>query len=72
MAHSKTLSRETLSTPIPASRFVSDLERLVRCDGDVVPFVIGSDPDSPLESDLPDEPSTGTQPKSLTYWYIDQ
>jgi len=41
-------------------------------NGEVVPFVIGSDPDSPLESDLPNPPATGTQPKSLTYWYIDQ
>ena len=37
-------------------------------DGTEVPFVIGSDPDSPLESYLPSSPSSGTQPKSLTYW----
>jgi len=41
-------------------------------DGTVVPFVIGADSDSPLESSLPSSPSTGTQPKSLTYWLIDQ
>ncbi len=41
-------------------------------DGTVVPFIIGADGDSPLESSLPSPPSTGTQPKSLTYWYIDQ
>ena len=40
--------------------------------GSVVPFVIGSSSESPLESDLPTAPTTGTQPKSLTYWYIDQ
>jgi hypothetical protein len=40
--------------------------------GSVVPFVIGSSSASPLESDLPTAPTTGTQPKSLTYWYIDQ
>ncbi len=37
-------------------------------DGTTVPFVIGADPDSPLESTLPSSPSSGTQPKSLTYW----
>jgi type IV pilus assembly protein PilY1 len=37
-------------------------------DGSLVPFVIGSDSDSPLESYLPSSPSSGTQPKSLTYW----
>jgi len=41
-------------------------------DGTVVPFIIGADGDSPLESSLPSPPSTGTQPKSLTYWFIDQ
>ena len=41
-------------------------------DGTVVPFIIGADGDSPLESTLPSPPSTGTQPKSLTYWFIDQ
>ena len=41
-------------------------------DGTVVPFIIGADGDSPLEGSLPTAPSTGTQPKSLTYWYIDQ
>ena len=37
-------------------------------DGSVVPFVIGADNDSPLESLLPSSPSSGTQPKSVTYW----
>jgi type IV pilus assembly protein PilY1 len=41
-------------------------------DGTTYPFVIGADPDSPLESKLPDSPSTGTQPKSMTYWYIEK
>jgi len=41
-------------------------------NGQVVPFVIGSEGDSPLESSLPPAPATGTQPKSLTYWFIDQ
>ncbi|HKY00404.1 MAG TPA: hypothetical protein VJL86_11835 [Steroidobacteraceae bacterium] len=41
-------------------------------DGTVVPFVIGADPDSPLESSLPSAPSTGTQPKSLTYWLTEK
>jgi type IV pilus assembly protein PilY1 len=41
-------------------------------DGTVVPFVIGADPDSPLESSLPSAPSSGTQPKSLTYWLTEK
>ena len=39
-------------------------------DGTVVPFIIGAVGDSPLESSLPTPPTTGTQPKSLTYWLI--
>jgi type IV pilus assembly protein PilY1 len=41
-------------------------------DGSVVPFVIGADNDSPLESLLPSSPSSGTQPKSVTYWYSER
>jgi len=41
-------------------------------DGVTYPFVIGADPASSLESSLPTAPSTGTQPKSLTYWYIEK
>jgi type IV pilus assembly protein PilY1 len=41
-------------------------------DGSIVPFIIGAEGDSPLESSLPSPPSTGTQPKSLTYWYIEK
>jgi type IV pilus assembly protein PilY1 len=41
-------------------------------DGTTVPFIIGADADSPLESKLPESPSTGTQPKSLTYWYLEK
>jgi type IV pilus assembly protein PilY1 len=37
-------------------------------DGSIVPFVIGAVVDSPLESMLPSSPSSGTQPKSVTYW----
>ena len=39
-------------------------------DGSTYPFIIGADPASALEGSLPSSPSTGTQPKSLTYWYI--
>jgi type IV pilus assembly protein PilY1 len=39
-------------------------------DGRTVPFLIGGDPNSPLETVLPTGPATGSQPKSLTYWYI--
>jgi type IV pilus assembly protein PilY1 len=41
-------------------------------DGTVVPFVIGAVGDSPLESSLPTPPTTGTQPKSLTYWLTEK
>jgi type IV pilus assembly protein PilY1 len=41
-------------------------------DGRIVPFIIGASGESPLESSLPSPPSTGTQPKSLTYWFINQ
>jgi len=50
----------------------SPVAGLVLLDGasQPIPFVIGADPDSPLQSREPTPPSTGTQPKSLTYWYI--
>ena len=41
-------------------------------DGTVVPFVIGAVGDSPLEGSLPAPPTTGTQPKSLTYWLTEK
>jgi type IV pilus assembly protein PilY1 len=41
-------------------------------DGRIVPFIIGASGESPLESSLPSPPSTGTQPKSLTYWFIEK
>jgi type IV pilus assembly protein PilY1 len=41
-------------------------------NGKTVPFVIGSSANSALEASLPNSPSTGTQPKSLTYWYIEK
>jgi type IV pilus assembly protein PilY1 len=41
-------------------------------NGTTVPFIIGGNETSPLESNLPQAPSTGTQPKSLTYWYIEK
>jgi len=41
-------------------------------DGATYPFIIGADPTSSLEGSLPTAPSTGTQPKSLTYWYIEK
>jgi len=39
-------------------------------NGQTVPFLIGGDPNSPLEGGQPSGASSGTQPKSLTYWYI--
>jgi type IV pilus assembly protein PilY1 len=45
----------------------------VRLDtGEIVPFIIGADPDSPLEGGLPVPPSLATSPKSITYWYIEK
>jgi type IV pilus assembly protein PilY1 len=45
----------------------------VRLDnGVIVPFIIGADPDSPLEGSLPVPPSLSTLPKSITYWYIEK
>jgi len=39
-------------------------------DGTEVPFVIGSNPLSPLEGGEPVSPSLTTLPKSTTYWFI--
>ncbi len=39
-------------------------------NGTTVPFLLGGDPTSPLEGELPTATSSGLQPKSLTYWYI--
>ena len=41
-------------------------------NGKTVPFVIGASANSALEASLPNSPSTGTQPKTLTYWYIEK
>jgi type IV pilus assembly protein PilY1 len=41
-------------------------------NGVTVPFVIGADPSGPLEATIPPAPITGTQPKGLTYWYIEK
>jgi len=41
-------------------------------NGTTVPFCIGCEPESPLEGGLPTAPSTGTQPRSLTYWFIEK
>jgi type IV pilus assembly protein PilY1 len=51
----------------------SPVAGLVLLDGSStpIPFIIGADPDSPLQSRQPVGPATGTQPKSLTYWFIE-
>jgi len=41
-------------------------------NGVTVPFLIGGDPDSPLEGSLPIPESASGQPKSVTYWYIEK
>ncbi|WP_143068483.1 pilus assembly protein [Azotobacter beijerinckii] len=41
-------------------------------DGSTRPFVIGSDPDSPLEGGSPDSGATALQPKAKVYWNIEQ
>jgi len=44
---------------------------MVRLDtGELVPFLIGGEPDSPLQGFLPHGPNVGSQPKAITYWYI--
>jgi type IV pilus assembly protein PilY1 len=50
----------------------SPVAGMVTLDGEStpVPFLIGGDPESPLEGGEPTSPSTTTLPKSLTYWYI--
>jgi len=39
-------------------------------DGNTVPFLIGGDPDSPIEGGEPTVTSAGTQSKGRVYWYI--
>jgi len=52
----------------------SPVAGLVKLDGmpGPIPFIIGADPDSPLKGREPTPPSSSTQPKSLTYWYLQQ
>ena len=52
----------------------SPVAGLVKLDANSppIPFIIGADPDSPLKGREPTPPSTSTQPKSLTYWYLQQ
>jgi type IV pilus assembly protein PilY1 len=44
--------------------------KVILDDGTIVPFIIGADPDSPLQSRQPEETPPSNQPKSLTYWFI--
>ncbi len=39
-------------------------------NGKTVPFIIGADPNSPLEGSLPPSPATIQQPKGYQYWFI--
>jgi type IV pilus assembly protein PilY1 len=39
-------------------------------DGTTMPFLIGGDPNSPLEGLEPVPSGLAAQPKALTYWYI--
>ncbi|NWL75504.1 pilus assembly protein PilY [Pseudomonas taiwanensis] len=41
-------------------------------DGSTVPFVIGANPDSPLEGSPPIPPTSTIQPKARVYWNIEQ
>jgi type IV pilus assembly protein PilY1 len=52
----------------------SPVAGLVRLDpsSEPIPFIIGSDPGCPLCGRPPTPPSPSTQPKSLTYWYLQQ
>jgi type IV pilus assembly protein PilY1 len=46
--------------------------RVTLDNGVTVPFLIGGSPESPLESRLPTGTVAGSQPKSVTYWYIEK
>lgn len=52
----------------------SPVAGLVKLDAssEPIPFIIGADPDSPLKGREPTPPSSSSQPKSLTYWYLQQ
>jgi type IV pilus assembly protein PilY1 len=52
----------------------SPVAGLVRLDpsSPPIPFIIGADPECPLCGSEPTPPSVSTQPKSLTYWYLQQ
>ena len=39
-------------------------------DGTTMPFIIGADPNSPLEGLEPVPSALAEQPKAVTYWYI--
>ena len=41
-------------------------------DGSLVPFIIGANPDSPLEGSPPESPLAVTQPAARVYWNIEQ
>ena len=41
-------------------------------DGRVVPFIFGSSTDSSIDPELPVPPAAGSQPKAVTYWYIEK
>ena len=41
-------------------------------DGTTLPFIIGADPDSPLEGGEPPTPGSASQPKAKVYWNIEQ
>jgi len=41
-------------------------------NGVTVPFIIGADPASPLEANLPVPPASVEQPKAITYWFIEK
>jgi len=46
--------------------------KVILDNGSVVPFIIGADPDSPLQGRQPPETPTKKQSKSLTYWFIER
>jgi type IV pilus assembly protein PilY1 len=41
-------------------------------DGSLVPFIIGANPDSPLEGSPPAAPPSVDQPAARVYWNIEQ
>jgi type IV pilus assembly protein PilY1 len=65
----KEISEEVSGGGLPPSPVAG---KVTLDDGTTVPFIIGSEGESPLEGALPTQVPATTQPKSLTYWLIEK